>query len=520
MTFASEALALPDIQVGTSPLADAPTETLAVGYTGSKGEYVVERNSADALQTLGLDPFELLDRVDGDGLGGSTVLHPLLAGDIRQVVLVGLGEESPTDYRRAGAALTRLAKRASPAATSIGATASPEQLGAFCEGVVLGGFSFTRSSDQSTELAQRIVLTGLCADDEDVVRRAVVRAEASWRARAFAMTPSNEKNPQRMEEWARGAAEFAGLDIDVWDETRLAADGMGGILAVGAGSAYPSRLIRLDYTPFADPTAPLVVLVGKGITFDTGGLSIKPSRAMMNMKRDMTGAGVVVAVMQALRKLHVPVRVTGLLASAENAVGGGSMRPGDVIRHYGGRTSEVGNTDAEGRLVLADALAYADANLDPDIVVDIATLTGSGRVALGTSMGAFCANDDGLADELLAAGQAAGEPVWRLPLSEEYQSLVDSPVADATNAPEGPGAITAALFLQHFAGNRPWAHLDIASIGDSAKEAFEYAEGPTGFGARLLLTWLSSARQSATQQSATPPTRHGRPDSGGVSARN
>jgi leucyl aminopeptidase len=232
------------------------------------------------------------------------------------------------------------------------------------------------------------------------------------------------------------------------------------------------------------------VLVGKGITFDTGGLSIKPAEGMMTMKRDMTGAGVVMAVLGALGAVDCPVRVTGLLACAENAVGGNAMRPGDVLRHYGGRTSEVTNTDAEGRLVLADALAYAVAELEPDALVDIATLTGAVKVTLGLNTGGVFANRDVLADTLRIAGASAGEPLWRLPLADDYEDRLESKVADADNAPGGPGAVTAALFLQHFVGGLPWAHLDIASVGDSPVDAYEYTQGATGFGARTLLHWL------------------------------
>ena len=332
------------------------------------------------------------------------------------------------------------------------------------------------------------------AGRESVVERAVVRAKASWRSRAFALTPSNEKGPERLEQWAREAADHAKLDITVWDEKKLAADGFGGILAVGAGSAYESRFVRLDYSPRkANRHTPRLVIVGKGITFDSGGISIKPRDAMMTMKRDMTGAGVVIAVMGALRDLEVPVRVTGLIPSAENAFGAASMKPGDVITHYGGRTSFVGNTDAEGRLVLADALAYAaDTIDDATAVVDIATLTGAGKVALGLSLGALFANDEELARQLDTAGQSAGEPLWRLPLYAEYESRLEEMSADATNAAGGPGSITAALFLQHFTGSAPWAHLDIASVGDSPKDAFEYTQGATGFGSRLLLRWIES----------------------------
>jgi len=232
------------------------------------------------------------------------------------------------------------------------------------------------------------------------------------------------------------------------------------------------------------------VLVGKGITFDTGGLSIKPKDNMMLMKRDMTGAGVVMAVMGALADVDCPVHVTGLLPLAENSVGGNSIRPGDVLRHYGGRTTEVTNTDAEGRLVLADAMAYAVSEIEPDAIVDVATLTGAIKIALGQKTGGYFANDDALADVLRASSLAAGEPLWRMPLDDEYEERLASKVADADNSAGVPGAITAALFLQHFVGGLPWAHLDIASVGDAPKDEHEYTKGATGFGARALLHWL------------------------------
>jgi len=211
---------------------------------------------------------------------------------------------------------------------------------------------------------------------------------------------------------------------------------------------------------------------------------------MMLMKRDMTGAGVVLSVLGALADIDCPVKVTGLLPLAENAVGGGAMRPGDVLRHYGGRTTEVTNTDAEGRLVLADAMAYAVEQLKPDAIVDIATLTGAMKIALGQRTGGFFANDDELAGVIRTASLAAGEPLWRMPLVADYEERIASKVADSDNAGGPPGAITAALFLQHFNGGLPWAHLDVASVGDSPTDAFEYTKGATGFGARALLHWL------------------------------
>jgi leucyl aminopeptidase len=257
----------------------------------------------------------------------------------------------------------------------------------------------------------------------------------------------------------------------------------------------PPRFVRLDYRPRARRgarKAPHVVLVGKGITFDTGGLNIKPGESMINMKRDMTGAAVVLAVMAALADVGCAIRVTGLLCIAENSIGGAAMRPGDVLRHYGGRTTEVVNTDAEGRLVLADGLAWATDKLDPDVLVDVATLTGGIKVALGLETGGLFASDDGLAAALVRAGRDAGEPLWRMPLADEYAEKLSSKVADAINAPLMAQAITAALFLRPFTAGLPWAHLDLASVGDALEERFEWTTGPTGFGARLLLRWLGS----------------------------
>jgi leucyl aminopeptidase len=280
----------------------------------------------------------------------------------------------------------------------------------------------------------------------------------------------------------------------VREEDELAADGFGGLVAVGSGSVRPPRLIELRYQP--ENWHEHVVLVGKGITFDSGGLSLKPTDGMKLMKTDMAGGAVVIAVMSALARLGVRSRVTGLVAAAENMPSGSALRPGDVITHFGGHTVEVLNTDAEGRLVLADALAYADAVLQPDVMVDIATLTGAARVALGTRMGALYASDDRVARELLAAAGASGDALWRMPLVDDYRDALDSPVADMANVSRGSGAragsIDAALFLREFTGGRPWAHLDIAGAARSASDDGENTKGGTGYGTRLLLAWLAA----------------------------
>ena len=381
-------------------------------------------------------------------------------------------------------------------ATSIPSVAGTDALEPFVVGAMLGSFGFHwRSDGPQHQPVARIVLadspTGEASDS--ALRRAVAVGGAGWRARLLATVPANLKSPRWLADQAVALAGESGLKAEVWDEARLERLGFGGIVGVGRGSANPSCLIRLDYAPpGATSKTRRVVLVGKGITFDSGGLSIKPADSMTTMKRDMTGGGVVMAVLGALADVGCPVKVTGLIAAAENSVGGDSMRPGDVLRHYGGRTSEVTNTDAEGRLVMADALAYAVAELDPAALVDVATLTGAMKVALGQHVAGFFANHEALASAIFEAGEASGEPVWRFPLVSDYEDKLASKVADADNAAGGAGAITAALFLQHFVDGVPWAHLDIASVGDSPDERYEWTAGPTGFGARALLAWLGS----------------------------
>ncbi len=449
---------------------------------------------------LGVDLLALLEAEKATGKVGEVVRLPVPLGspddgDLRWVLLVGVGDQGTDALRRAGATLARATKGRASVATSIAAITDDAGLEAFVVGVVLGSFSFSWRSQErpESEPVRRVVLAGCGTDRQPALSRGLALGGAGWQARLLATVPSNLKNPVWLAEQAREVADRAGLKYQVWDEQQLAAGGFCGILGVGQGSVNPPRLVRLDYTPKrSSRRTPTIVLVGKGITFDTGGLSIKPGEAMSTMKRDMTGAGVVLATMAALESVGCPVKVVGLLACAENSVSGGAMRPGDVIRHFGGRTTEVTNTDAEGRLVMADALAYAVAELAPAALVDVATLTGAIKVALGQRTGGFFADDEGLAASIAAAGTAAGEPLWRFPLASVYEERIASKVADADNAGGGPGAITAALFLQHFTGDVPWAHLDIASVGDSPSESFEWTTGPSGFGARALLTWLGS----------------------------
>lgn len=482
----------------TGVLGVPAAQVVAVPVSADGDRLIVGPGAAELSERVGVDFLELLERGRARGEAGEVVPFPVMDGSaLHEALLVGVGAGGSADLRRAGAALARRTKGRTTVATSIASLANEAGLTAFVEGLVLGSFGFSRRSSEPTERpAELVVLAESVAGRESVLARALVTARAGWVSRELALTPGNEKSPAWLAERATAAARDGGLELRVWDDEALRDDGFGGILAVGQGSPRPPRLIRLDYRP--DNTRPgsrHVVLVGKGITFDTGGLSLKPAEAMMNMKRDMTGGGVVLAAMAALRELDVDVRVTGLVAAAENSIGGSAQRPGDVVTHYSGRTSEVTNTDAEGRLVLADALAYAVDQLQPDVLVDVATLTGAVKVALGLRTGGLYADDDVLAAALLRAGDSAGEPLWRLPLVDDYVEMLDSPIADADNAPHGGGgSITAALFLRPFAGGLPWAHLDIASTGDSPTDAYEWTQGATGFGVRALLHWLTGPR--------------------------
>ena len=483
----------------------APSRLVGVGIVavpvlvGDDGP-VLGPGAAELADDLAVDLTEVLSSADATGETGEVTELPVVGtadlanSSLSRVLMIGVGDGTPTDLRRAGATLARRTTNADVVASSVSAVGDDEGMVAFVEGATLGSFGFSLRKDGPRDRPVRRIALALTAQDEERsahLKRAVARSGAGWQSRLLASVPSNIKSPQWLAEQAVSAAEAAGLKATVLDEKQLAERGFGGVVGVGQGAAVPPRFVQIDYKPAKGARkARHVVLVGTGITFDSGGLSIKPGQSMVTMKRDMTGAGVVASVMAALPDIDCPVRVTGLLPMAENAVSGTSMRPGDVITQYGGRTTEVTNTDAEGRLVLADGLAYAVDKLDPDVLVDVATLTGAMKVALGEHTAGLFTNDDALAGLLDDSGERSGEPVWRMPLCEEYESKLSSKVADADNAPGGPGAITAALFLQHFTGGLPWAHLDIAPVGDAPKERYEWTEGPTGFGARLLLEWL------------------------------
>jgi leucyl aminopeptidase len=462
---------------------------------------VTGTNTSALATAIGLSVPEAVTAFDVSGQPGEAVRVAARTADgVRRLVLLGVGDGSPADLRRAGAALARQVEAGATALAALPDGTDPDP---FVEGVLLGGYKFSlraRDHGNSTEAGQArtVRLLGPARPT-----RPQVIAAAVGLARDLVNTPSDIKTPAWLAGQAADAAAQSGIQIRIRDQGDLAAEGFGGILAVGAGSTRPPRMIELSYAP--DGARDHVVLVGKGITFDSGGLSLKPNEAMKQMKTDMAGGAAVIGVLSALAALDVPIRVTGLVGAAENLPSGSAVRPGDIITSYGGRSIEVLNTDAEGRLVLADLLGYA-ATLDPGTIVDLATLTGAVRVALGGQIGALYTGDDDLAADLHAAGQATGERLWRMPLPEDYTSALTSITADLAHVPSRmngasngqAGSIVAALFLRKFTGGRRWAHLDIAGPARSGSDDGELTKGGTGFGTRLLLHWLAPADTNAS----------------------
>ncbi|MGQ0841461.1 leucyl aminopeptidase [Actinokineospora sp.] len=487
-----------------------PTVEVSAGQRKGIPLVVLSRTPQDAGPPL-LGPggaalsTDWADAVSLTGKAGETQSGPVGSG---VGWVVGIGEGTEEHWRAAGAGLVRAVETGLAAdaeadrpvertiQVELPPDAGPAEVGRFVRGLLLGGYRFKVTAEEAKPRVRTVRLVVSEADRregiEQAVRRAAAMAAATAFARDLANTPSNVKDPAWLARTgAKVAAKVPGLDAQVRDEHWLAKHGFGGVLAVGGGSDRPPRLLELAWRP-AGVTGPHLVLVGKGITFDTGGISIKPADGMHLMRTDMAGGAAVIAAMVAIAKLALPVRVTGLVPCAENHLSGSAYRPGDVIRHYGGRTTEVVNTDAEGRIVLADAMAYAGAELAPDLLVDVATLTGAMKVSLGLRIGGLFATDDALAERVAAAGERVGEAWWRMPLLDEYAADVASDVADVRQCPPGPGGITAALFLREFSGGIPWAHLDIAGPARADKPYDDVAPGATGFAACTLVELADS----------------------------
>ena len=420
------------------------------------------------------------------------------------VVLVGLGDDEPSTMtlRRAAGAATRAL-----AADSSAVIALPHRDAADLAAIALGAhsglYTFTAhktqrdgDDDQPADLEVTIVSTR--EDAQDVVDRAEVLSRAVNWARDLVNTPPNVLYPQSFAEEVErvvGSSDAA-ITLRILDDADLAEGGYGGIVGVGQGSSRPPRIVAMDYAP--DGAASKIALVGKGITFDTGGVCIKPANAMTTMKCDMGGAAAVAATVLAAAELALPVAVTGYLCLAENMPGSNAQRPGDVVTMRKGTTVEVINTDAEGRMVLADGMTMAVED-GAETIIDVATLTGAAMVALGPKVYAVMANDDGLSGDLLAAAKASDEPAWPLPLPEDLRSELDSTVADLKHkGDQWGGALTAGLFLKEFATTAdgdpiPWAHLDIAGPAfNDGSASGDLPKGGTGVSVSSLVTWLET----------------------------
>ena len=422
----------------------------------------------------------------------------LVADDGSAVVAVGVGERSELGtegLRRAAAAGARAAGRAARLATTL-LDATPDGVGAadaaqaVTEGVLLAAYSFTtfKSEPRPGRLAEVVIVSKEPSASAGAERGAVV-ARGVRLARDLINEPAGSLTPTRLADVASTAGRRAGLAVTVLDAQGAEAAGLGGLLGVARGSDEPPCVIELLYEPSdAGPLTPTVAFVGKGITFDSGGLSLKTAQGMTTMKTDMSGAAAVIGAMTAIAELGAPVRVLGLCPCTENMPSGTATKPGDVLRMRNAKTVEVLNTDAEGRLVLADALSLA-VEAGVDAIVDLATLTGAVSVALGRGIAGLMGADQAFLDEVRAAADRAGESVWQLPLPEQYRPDLDSDIADLRNigTPGGAGTLLAGLFLQEFTGALPWAHLDIAGTARSEGDEHYIAKGATGWGVRSLV---------------------------------
>lgn len=493
------------------PLPELVSSSAAPHTLDADALIVLVSRSNDGLTPLGLDaPLAAaltasLAAVGATGNAEEVVRFPAPEGiTASSVVAVSTGvadADAETIRRAAGAA----ARSLSGATSAVVALPSSDDTQAVAEGALLGAYRFVASGVNAKPDAglKQITVAPVSDEASDSVARARVTSEAVATVRELVTTPPHELYPASFAERVLALAAGLPVTVEVLDETALAAGGFGGILGVGQGSSRPPRLVVVRYN--AETELPHLALVGKGITFDSGGLSLKPAGSMVGMKYDMTGAATTLAATLAAAKLGLPVRVTAWLCLAENMPSGTAIRPNDVLTIRGGRTVEVLNTDAEGRLVMADGLVAASEE-QPDAIVDVATLTGAARVALGERYAGLM-GDDELVQSVQRAAAATGELVWPMPLPSELRSLLATDVADIANAKPGNtagGMLLAGVFLQEFVGRRSddadaprisWAHLDIAGPANNSSGPFGYTpKGSSGVATRLLIQLADSLR--------------------------
>jgi leucyl aminopeptidase len=489
------------IALTAAPVTTLDVDALIVGITDEGKKQVqgppalpdgVRTALEKALESLGATgKLGEITKVPGTGLVKA-----------RMIVAIGLGDARILDYekvrRTAGSALRSLAGTKSVAIV----VTDPDgpRIEAVAQGALLGNYSFTafRAASAASQPApvQKILITGDPKDKEQAaaLARAQVIADAVNYARDLVNTPPSALPPEEIAQQAIEAVRKLPVGVEVWDEDALARDEFGGILAVGQGSANPPRLIRLDYSPKGAKRT--LAIIGKGVTFDSGGLSLKPPKAMETMKCDMSGAAAVIAAVTAIARLKLKVNVVGWIPTVENMPGGKAQRPGDVITIFGGRTVEVLNTDAEGRLILADALVAAS-DEGPALIIDAATLTGAQTVALGDRTSGIMANDDDLRAAAYDTATRAGETMWHMPIPEESRGTLDSAIADIKNIGDGKGGmLSAAAFLREFVPEgQPWVHLDIA--GPAFNEGGPYGYTPKGGTGAAVRTFIQAAEDVA-----------------------
>ena len=477
--------------------AASSANSIAVGFVKNPDDSYefVGPLVADIEKFFGLNLVDELTFFGPSAKAGEIFEIPVSAPDslTDRIFLVAVGDQGGAALRAAGASVGRKVRGKN---LSVYSACAVKEFKAHAISMSLGAWIWNLKTDKKKEVPQ--LLIG-CKDKKSIEDAAAI-AQAMCRARDLVHTPANIKTPAWMGKQAELFAKGTGLKVKVLAGVELKE--FGGLRAVGGSSPKPGpRMIQVSYEPQSKKKSinalPHIVLVGKGITFDTGGISLKrPYDTMMAMKSDMAGSAAILATLTALEQLQPNVRVTALMMMAENAISGTAQRPSDVIKHYGGTTVEVINTDAEGRLVLADGLAFADLNLDPDYLVDIATLTGAATLGLGRQYAAMYTRDNALAAQLSKAGEASGDRVWHMPLVDDYKDSLGSDIADfnhnASKAKYSAGSVTAALFLENFVGTRRWVHLDIAGTARSEVDAGENSKGGTGFGVRLLTEWITS----------------------------
>jgi len=486
--------------VARAPKADLFVVPIFAGAQFGPGAQLVD-------DAIGGTLSEFMQETDFDGKRGEVLAVPT-GGRLsaRAALLIGVGDAETFDaaaLRRAGAFLARRASRVATVATTILDAVAPDvdrglAAQAFAEGTCLGSYQFLRyKSEAKASLLKRVVVVSRAnAKVRAGLERGARIAQAVAWARDLINEPAAAKSPADVVSVARVVARASGLKVKVFAGEQLVRERMGGVLGVGKGSDRPPRFLRLEYAP---PGARgTLALVGKGVVFDSGGLSLKTAGGMETMKTDMSGAAAVIAAMSTLRDLGAKTRVIGYVPLVENMVSGAAMRPGDVLTMRNGKTVEVLNTDAEGRLILADALSLASEE-GADAIVDIATLTGAVTIALGDKIAGLMGSDDAWVAQVTEAAERAGERVWRLPLPDDYRRNLDSDIADIRNVSSGGGGgtLTAGIFLSEFAGAAAWAHLDIAGTARSSSDDAETSKGGTGYGVRTLIELASKFRAPA-----------------------